>query len=197
MPLSPYPCPLRPSALLGLRAVAGASLLAVADALRVEGPADDLVANARQVLHTAAAHQHDRVLLQVVADAGDVRRDLDAARQPHAADLAQRRVRLLGRGGVDAGADAATLGRALQRGRLGLRDLALPTLANQLGDRWHPDALPRVFPWSSVFSVLVVLVRAAFLLVVQLHGPGRSITSWPCLGPILSLFQVRATWGPR
>src|SRR6266566_6076583 len=107
MPLSPYPCPLRSSALLGLRAVAGASLLAVADALRVEGPADDLVANARQVLHTAAAHQHDGVLLQVVADAGDVRGDLDAAGQADPAHLAEGRVGLLGRGRVHACADPA------------------------------------------------------------------------------------------
>src|SRR6266496_4471559 len=190
MPLSPYPCPLRPSALLGLRAVAGASLLAVADALRVEGPADDLVANARQVLHTAAAHQHDRVLLQVVADAGDVRGDLDAAGQPHAADLAQRRVRLLGRGGVDARADAAALGRALQRGRLGLGDLALPALADQLGDRWHPVSLfhvggarssprpprSRAFRCSVCWGWCGVLLSSWCLLlqVVQLHAPGRS-----------------------
>ena len=64
---------------LPLRAVAAAGLLAVRDAGRVERAADDLVTHARQVFHTAATHEHDRVLLQVVADAGDVRRDLDAA----------------------------------------------------------------------------------------------------------------------
>src|SRR5438876_1124932 len=53
------------SALLLLRAVAAARLLAVAHALGVQGAADDLVADPRQVAHPAAAHQHDRVLLQV------------------------------------------------------------------------------------------------------------------------------------
>ena len=43
-------------------------------ALRVERAADDVVAHARQILHAAAADQHDRVLLQVVALAGDVAR---------------------------------------------------------------------------------------------------------------------------
>src|SRR5215475_402567 len=65
------------SALLLLRAVAAARLLTVPDALRVERPPNDLVAHAGQVLHPAAAHQHDRVLLQVVPDTGDVGRDLD------------------------------------------------------------------------------------------------------------------------
>src|SRR3954471_12960390 len=88
--------------LLALRAVAAAGLLAAAHALRVERATDDLVADTRQVLYTAAPHEHDRVLLQVVADAGDVGGHLDTGREPHARDLAQRRVGLLRRRRVDA-----------------------------------------------------------------------------------------------
>src|SRR6185503_10585157 len=66
------------SALLLLGAVAAAGLPAVAHALRVQRTTDDLVADARQVLHPAAADKHDRVLLKVVADAWDVRGHLDA-----------------------------------------------------------------------------------------------------------------------
>src|SRR5215212_1670586 len=123
--------------LLALGAVARAGLPAVADALGVEGAADDLVADAGQVLHPAAADEHDGVLLQVVTDARDVGGDLDATGQPDAADLAQGRVGLLGRGRVDARADSPPLGRALQRRGLGLLDLALTALADQLGDRWQ------------------------------------------------------------
>src|SRR5947207_7513506 len=83
------------SALLLLRAVAAACLLAVAHALGVQRATDDLVAYARQVLHPAATHQHDRVLLQVVPDTRDVRGDLDAAGEPDASDLTQSGVRLL------------------------------------------------------------------------------------------------------
>src|SRR3954465_12604013 len=72
------------SALLLLRAVPAASLLAVPDALGVQRAADDLVAHARQVLHAAATHEHHRVLLQVVADARDVGGHLDAAGEPDA-----------------------------------------------------------------------------------------------------------------
>src|SRR4029434_5920441 len=123
--------------LLALGAVARAGLPAVADALGVQGAADDLVADAGQVLHPAAADEHDGVLLQGVANARDVGGDLDAAGQPDAADLAQGRVGLLGRGRVDARADPPPLGRALQRRGLGLLDLALAALADQLGDRWQ------------------------------------------------------------
>ena len=92
----------------------------------------------REVLHPAATHEHDGVLLQVVADAGDVGGDLDARGQLDARDLAQRRVRLLGRGRVDARADTASLGRALEGRGLGLADLVLAALADQLVDRGQP-----------------------------------------------------------
>src|SRR3954447_15165841 len=67
--------------LLPLGAVATARLLALRHTGRVERAADDLVAHARKVLHTTATHEHDGVLLQVVALAGDVRGDLDARRE--------------------------------------------------------------------------------------------------------------------
>ena len=60
-----------------LGAVLRTALLAVLDALRVEHAAQDVVAHARQVLHAAAADQHHRVLLQVVAFAGDVADDFE------------------------------------------------------------------------------------------------------------------------
>ena len=133
-------------AALLLHAVHRARLLAVGDARRVERAANHLVADARQVLDAAAADEDDRVLLKVVALAGDVARDLHPVRQPHARDLAKGGVRLLRRGRVDAGADAAPLGRgdpalaALARLESGRRDLlqrGLASLADQLIRRWH------------------------------------------------------------
>ena len=120
-------------------AVAAAGLLAVLDAGGVEGAADDLVANAGEVLHPTAAHEHDRVLLEVVALARDVGGDLLAARQAHAGDLAEGGVRLLGGVGEHAGAHTAPLRRALQSGRLGLCRLGLPALADQLLDGGHSN----------------------------------------------------------
>src|SRR5918992_1338380 len=125
------------SALLLLRAVAAARLLAVLDRLRVQRAANDLVADAGEVLHPAAADEHDRVLLEVVPLTRDVGSDLDAAGQAHAADLAQGGVRLLRGGGVDARADAAALGRTLEGRRLVLRHLVLPALADQLLNGGH------------------------------------------------------------
>src|SRR5579872_1155464 len=98
--------------LLPLGAVAAAGLLAVADPRGVEHAPDDLVADAGQVLHPAAAHEHDRVLLEVVPLTGDVGADLDAAGQAHAGDLAEGGVGLLRGHGVHPGADAPALGRA-------------------------------------------------------------------------------------
>src|SRR5699024_111737 len=118
--------------------VAAAGLLAALDALGVERTADDLVADTGKVLHSATAHEHDRVLLQVVTDARDVGRDLDAAREAHTGDLAEGGVRLLGGRGVHTRAHATALRRALE-GRGGdLRRRVLPALAHQLVDGRQP-----------------------------------------------------------
>src|SRR5262249_33108091 len=70
--------------------------------------------NTWQVFHTASANEHDRVLLQVVADARNIGCHLDSIGQAYAGHFAQRRVRLLGRLRVDAGANPALLLRSLQ-----------------------------------------------------------------------------------
>src|SRR6202167_5479951 len=138
------------SALLLLRAVPAARLLAVADTLGVERTADDLVTHTGQVADASAADQHDGVLLEGVADAGDVGGDLNLACQPDAGHLPQRGVRLLGRGRVTARAHATTLRALLERRRLVLRHLVLPALADQLLDRGQPSLrLPVVFLLSS------------------------------------------------
>src|SRR5215468_2682028 len=114
--------------LRALGAVLGTALLAVGDADRIERSADDVVADSRQVLDAPAADHDDRVLLQVVPDARDVRRHFDPVGQAHARDLAQRRVGFLRRRRVDARAHTALLRRALQRGRRGLHRKPLAAL---------------------------------------------------------------------
>src|SRR4051795_4680051 len=161
------------SALLLLRAVPAASLLAVANALGVQRAADDLVAHAREVLHPAAAHEHHRVLLQVVTDARDVGGHLDATGEADASDLAQRRVRLLRRRRVDAGAHPSALRGTLQRRGLGLLDLVLAALADQLVDRGHgwPGSPTCAGSCSRCGALLVVLGGA--IPARSLPGPGR------------------------
>src|SRR3984957_4490586 len=129
-----------------LHAVLRASLLAIPDSSGVQRAPNHLVAEPRQVLDPSPAHEHHRVLLQVVAFAGDVGADLHAVGQTHTRDLAQRGVRLLRRGRVDARAHAAALGRGdlLLAALAGLEarsgELLLgrgASLANQLASRWH------------------------------------------------------------
>lgn len=96
-----------------------------------------MVANAGKVANAAAADEHDRVLLQVVAFTRDVRDDFAAVGQADLGDLAKRRVRLLRGGRVDAGADAALLRVLLHRRDLGLGLLRFAALADQLIDSGH------------------------------------------------------------
>src|SRR5262249_44384846 len=120
-----------------LGAILRTALLTVLDALGIQHAAEDVVAHAGQVLDAAAADHHHRVLLQVMALAGDVADHLEAVGQAHLRDLAKRRVRLLRGRGVDARAHAALLRRLLQRRHLLARLLHFARLCDQLVDRRH------------------------------------------------------------
>ena len=120
-----------------LSAVLRTALATIRHARRIQRSADDVIANARQIFHATAADQHDRVLLQVVADAGNVGRDLNSIREPYASNLSKRRIRLLRGDRIDAGADAPPLRTFLQR-RTRLRILrSLTPLSYQLIKRRH------------------------------------------------------------
>src|SRR5438270_1893703 len=120
-----------------LGAVLGAGLPAILDALRIEHAAKHVIANAGKVAHTAAADQHDAMLLKIVALAGDVADHFALVGQPDLGDLAQRRVRLLRGRRIDTGADAALLRILLHRRDLRLGLLRFATLADQLVNRRH------------------------------------------------------------
>src|ERR1700721_3285913 len=120
-----------------LGAVFRAALLAVLDALGVQHASQNVVADTGQILDAAATDHDHRMLLQVVALAGDIADDLEAVGQPHLGDLAQRRVRLLRRRRVDARAHAALLRARLQMAGLLAVGLRLPRLADQLANRRH------------------------------------------------------------
>src|SRR6516225_11204487 len=67
-----------PFLLRPLGAVLGTALAAILDTLGVECAADDVIANAREILDASAADHHHRVLLQIVAFAGNVARHFKA-----------------------------------------------------------------------------------------------------------------------
>src|SRR5262245_41008144 len=135
-----------------LGAVFRPALLAVLDALGVEHAAQHMVAHAGQVLDAAAADHHHRVLLQVVPLARYVADDLMAVGEPDLGDLAKRRVRLLGRRRIDAGADPALLRRPLQVTGLLAIDARLARLANELADRRHYISLESVVSLKAATS---------------------------------------------
>src|SRR6187551_3559603 len=134
--------------LLGtLGAVLGTALLAVLDTLGVENAAKDVIADTRKVAHTAAADQHDAVLLEVVAFARDVADHFALVGQADLGHLAKRRVRLLRGRRIDTGADSALLRVLLHRRDLRLGLLRFATFADQLVNRWH-EALHLSLPES-------------------------------------------------
>src|SRR5258706_13430921 len=101
-----------------LGAVLRTALLAILHALRVEHAAEDVVADAGEVLDAAAADHHHRMFLEIVALTWDVADHFEADGEADFGDLAQRRVRLLRRGRINAGADPAFLRAFLHRRHL-------------------------------------------------------------------------------
>lgn len=138
------PHPKTKTLLRTLGAVLRTALLAVLDTLRVEHAAQDVVAHAGKVAHTAAADQHDAVFLQVVAFAGDVGDDFALVGQADLGHFTQSRVRLLRGRRIDAGADTALLRVLFHRRDLALGLLRNAALADQLVDRRHEFSLHRV-----------------------------------------------------
>ncbi len=141
--LKPSGCHLTPTAtptgqsLGSLGSVLRSPAVATFHSRGIQGPANDVVTNSRQVLHPTPTHQHDRMLLQRVAYTGNVGVHLSPVRQPHSGDLAQRRVRLLRGAGEYPETHSPSLGRTLQIRRLGALLVEHSTLAHELLDRRH------------------------------------------------------------
>src|ERR1043165_870144 len=158
-----------------LGAVFRTALPAVLDTLGVENAAQHVVAHARKVADAASADQHDRVLLQVVAFAGDVGDHLALVRQTNLGDLAKGRVRLLRSRRIDAGADAALLRILLHRRDLRFGLLRFATLADQLVDRRH---------WNPSPKLLYCNAKCARL-------PGRPLSAPQALASTCSSVQLK------
>jgi len=115
-----------------LGAVFGTAVFPAFDAHRIERATHDVVAYSRQILDSAAPNENDRVLLEIVTDARNVGRHLDAIGQPDTGHLPQSRVRLFRCRDEDPDANPSLLGAALERRRVRLRSRSLPSFSDQL-----------------------------------------------------------------
>src|SRR5450830_398509 len=120
-----------------LGTVLRASLLTILDALGIQSTANHVVTHTRQILHTAAANQHDAMLLQVVAFTTDVRNHFETVGQTHFCNLTQSGVWLFRSRCVNAGANTTLLRAVFQRRRFALHGQRDTWIANQLIDGWH------------------------------------------------------------
>ena len=105
-----------------LCAVLGTALHTAIDTLSIQSTTDDVVTDTGKVLNTAAADQNHGVLLQVVANTGNVSGNFHTVGQTHTGDLTQCGVGLLGGGGTNSSANT-TLLRGRQGGSLVLQSV--------------------------------------------------------------------------
>ena len=70
-----------------LGAILGTALHTAVDTLCIQCAADDVVTNAGEILNASASDHNDRVLLQVVANAGDIAPDFHTIGQLDTSDL--------------------------------------------------------------------------------------------------------------
>src|ERR1700722_3931236 len=143
-----------------LGAVLRTSLHPARDSHRIQCSPNQVIPNARQILHTPPANEHNRVLLQVVTDAGNISRHFNPVCQAHPRHLPQRRVGLLRGLRIHTGTHTALLRASLQcrTGRLVTGPLA--TLSHQLVKRRH--ALPLLSRTTAAFNASCA--QAQFLI---------------------------------
>ena len=96
-----------------------------------------MITNAGQILNTSAADKHGRVLLQIVAFAGDINGTLLLVGKAHSCNLSYSRIRLFGRSGRNRKAHAALLRTVVQNGRLALIHLLLSAVSDKLINSGH------------------------------------------------------------
>ena len=137
-------------------------------ALGIEGAADDVVTDTGQVLDTAAADHNDGVLLQVVADTGDVSGNFVAVGQTDTGDLTQSGVRLLRGGGTDCGADASLLGRRLDRSR-GSSECSGPSAWQERWTCRSTCSLPFRTSWLNVGMIFLLSSKKCSRAGVRPH----------------------------
>ena len=160
---------LRLGCLRHFRTVLRPALHPVGNARSIESSSDNVVPDTRKVLNSSTSDQNNAVLLQIVADSGDVRSDFHSVCKSDPRDLSESGVRLLRSGSSDVRAHAALLRTAdigasllkrvetlLQRGSRGFVLRSFSSLANQLVKCRHlyfhllrliTVALPRRFPY--------------------------------------------------
>src|ERR1700722_12608757 len=131
---------LRCAALGALCAVFRPALRAGSHAHRIQSSPDHVITHSGKILNAAPADEHNRVLLQVVADAGNVSGHFNPVGEPHAGYFTQRRVRLLGRLRIHARTHATPLRRTLQCGRRRFVTGGRTPLANKLIKSWQTTA---------------------------------------------------------
>src|ERR1051326_3439441 len=120
-----------------LRSVLGATTPASIDAERVKRTTHNVIANPRQIFHAPTAHEHDRVLLQIMPLARNVGNHFLPIRQPHFCHFTKRRVRLLRCARHHLHAHPAPLRTTDQRRRLRFHRPLSASFSNQLINRGH------------------------------------------------------------
>ena len=113
---------LSPNCTLLLRtlcSVLGAALFTVCNTLGIKRTTNNVITYTGKVTNTSATDKNDRVLLKVVTDTGDVAGSFHTVGESYSGDLTKSRVRLLGGGRSNLGANASLLRRA----KIGIRIL--------------------------------------------------------------------------
>jgi hypothetical protein len=96
-----------------------------------------MITNARKVLNASSANQNHGVLLQVMPNAGNVSGYFYPIGEADAGNLAQSRVRLLWRNGVNTRTDAAALRILLKGRRSRTGPLVFASMSNKLLNAWQ------------------------------------------------------------
>jgi hypothetical protein len=103
--------------LLGfLGSVFGAALFSVLNAYGIQGATDDVIPNSWEVFHPSSSNEHDRMLLKVVTNSGNIGGHFDSIGQSHSGNLPKGGIRFFGSGGINSNTNPSFLRRSRKSG---------------------------------------------------------------------------------
>ena len=123
---------------LGLfRSIFRTTLLPVRNPCSIKGPANNMISDTGKIFNTPSPNQHNRMLLEIMANSRNISRYLEPVRHPDTSDLSQGRVRFFRGSRIHPDTHTPPLRAASQCGAFAFFLQLFSTTPNKLINRRH------------------------------------------------------------
>ena len=125
--------------------VLGSALFSVRNSVGVLRPSNYMIPDPGQVLYATTSDEHNRVLLKVVTNAWNIRRDFVAVCKTNSCNLTQGGIRFFGCGCIHPYTDTTALRAVGQSWGRCFSSRPRSSFSDQLVNRWHSPLPPNMY----------------------------------------------------